>query len=102
MRLDGLLQEVKKILPVPGLLALAEDFPGVHVKRGEQIGGAMPHVIVRLLRRLSKVDGQGRLSSVQCLDLGLLVDAEHDGATRRVQVQTDYVGDFLGELGISR
>ena len=37
IRLDGFLQKVKKILPVPGLLALAEDFPGVHVERGEQI-----------------------------------------------------------------
>jgi hypothetical protein len=94
------LQEVKKILPVPGLLALAEDFPGVHVERGEQIGGAVPHVVVRLLRRLAKVEGQRRLGSVQRLDLRLLVDAEHDGATRRVQVQADYVGDFLGERGI--
>src|SRR5512132_1425455 len=100
MRLNSPLQEVKKISPVPGLLALAEDFPGVHVERGEQIGGAVPHVVVRLLRRLAKVEGQRRLGSVQRLDLCLLVDAEYDGATRRVQVQADYVGDFLGERGI--
>ena len=100
MRLYSSLQEVKKVLPVPGLLALAEDFPGVHVERGEQIGGAVPHVVVRLLRRFAKFEGQRRLGSVQRLDLRLLVDAEHDGATRRVQVQADNVGDFLGERGI--
>ncbi len=41
----ALLQEVKKILPVPCLLALAEDLPGAHVERGEQIGGAMPELM---------------------------------------------------------
>ena len=54
MRRDSSLQEVKKILPVPGLLALAEDFPDV---RGEPIDGAVPHVVVGLLRRLAKVEG---------------------------------------------
>lgn len=41
MRLDSFLQEVKKTLPIPGLLALAEDFPhSVVAKGGRAVGRA--------------------------------------------------------------
>jgi hypothetical protein len=34
------------------------------------------------------------------LDLGLLIDAEHDGALGRVEVEPDDVVDFLDEQGV--
>ena len=38
--------------------------------------------------------GQARLGAVERLDLGLLVDRQHDGVLRRVEIQPDHVLDF--------
>ena len=43
---------------------------------------------------------QHRLGPVQRLDLGLLVDAEHDGLLGRVVVEADDVDDLLDELRV--
>ncbi len=43
-----------------------------------------------------------RGGAVQCLDLGLLVDAQHDSRLRRVQVEGDDVSDLVDELRVGR
>ncbi len=40
---------------------------------------------------------QSRLGSVQRLDLRLFIDTQHEGFIRRIQIQTDHVGQFLNK-----
>jgi hypothetical protein len=42
----------------------------------------------------------GLLGSVQGLDPGLLVDAEHDRVLRRVRIQPDDIGDLCDQLRV--
>ena len=64
-------------------------------------GAACSHECVS---RPARVASAARITSVQGLDLGFLVDAEHDRVLRRVEIQPDrigYLGDHLwigGEL----
>ena len=44
---------------------------------------------------------QNGLRPVQCLNLGLLVDAQDDGIGRRIHVETDDVVDLVLGVGIS-
>jgi hypothetical protein len=44
-----------------------------------------------------ELDGKQRLGAVQGLDLGFLVQAEHDRLAGWVQIQPDDVGDLVGE-----
>jgi hypothetical protein len=46
--------------------------------------------------RPALVASAARITSVQGLDLGFLVDAEHDRVLRRVEVQPDHIG-YLGD-----
>jgi len=45
---------------------------------------------------------QERLRSIECLDLRLLVDGEHERLLRRVQIEPDPVPHLLDEQGIGR
>jgi hypothetical protein len=45
---------------------------------------------------------QDRLRALERLDLGLLVDGEHDGVRRRGDVQADDVTDLVDQLRIGR
>ena len=46
--------------------------------------------------------GQHRSGPVQRLDLGLLIDAQHDRVLRRGQVEADDVGDLRDQLRVGR
>ena len=86
-------------MAVPGQAGLL-DPAGGHLERGEQGGGAVADVVVGLLLRHPGHDRQDRRGPVQGLDLRLLVDTEHDGLLRRVQIQPDDVADLRVELGV--
>ena len=60
----------------------------------------MPDVVVGALLGLPGLHRQRLLGPVQRLDLGFLVDAEHDRVLRRVQIQPDDVGDLGDQLGV--
>jgi hypothetical protein len=45
---------------------------------------------------------QAFLRAIEGLDLAFLIDAQHQGMLRRIQVEADNVNDFLGELRIVR
>jgi hypothetical protein len=74
MRFDCLLQEGQEVLAVPGGLALTDHLTGTHVECGEQVRGAVPHVVVGAFLGLREVDRQYRLRPVQGLHLRFLVD----------------------------
>jgi hypothetical protein len=48
-------------------------------------------------RGLAEDQGQNGLAALERLNLRLLVDAEHHGAVRRVQVEANDVADLLHE-----
>ena len=60
-------------------------------------GGAAP-----VLDRQARLGAVERLCSCQgqALDLALLVEAEHDGMGRRIDIEPDYLLELVGELGI--
>ena len=58
----------------------------------------MAGVVVGVPLDLARSHRQHRLGPVERLDLGLLVDAEHDGTVGRVEVEADDVPD----LGLER
>src|SRR5512133_4198750 len=71
--LDSLLEERQEGVAVAAGLALADDFPGSDVQRGEQVGRAVPDVVVGALLSGVERDRQQGLGPVQRLDLSLLV-----------------------------
>jgi hypothetical protein len=60
-------------------LASGDHLAGRHVERGEQIQGAMAHVVVSPSLGLTEVHRQDRLRALQRLDLRLLVQREDHG-----------------------
>src|SRR5665647_2465589 len=75
----------------------ADHLAGGGVERREQAAGAVALIVVGSARRRA---GQQRLAAIERLDLALLVDAERDGALRRVEVQADDVAHLLDEQRI--
>jgi len=62
----------------------------------------MALVIMGHRRRASLLEGQARLRPIERLDLGLLIDAEHKAAIRRVEVDADDLGHLLLEQRVVR
>ena len=73
-----------------------------HVQRGEEIDRAMPQVIVGPSFGVADVHRQDRLRALERLDLGFLVDREHDRIVGRVHVQPDHIADLRHQLRIGR
>ena len=86
-------------MAVPGQAGV-DDLAGGHLQGGEQRGGAVADVVVGGLLRHPGHDRQDRRGPLQGLHLGLLVDAEHHGVLRRVQIQPDHVADLGLELRV--
>ena len=88
-------EEGQELLGAVAWHAVADDQARLDVQRGEERGGAMALVIMGHRRRPSLLEGQARLRPIERLDLGLLIDAEHNSPIRRVEVEPDDVGDLL-------
>ena len=59
----------------------------------------MADVVVGAALGQAGLHRQHRLGAIQRLDLGLLIDAEHDGVLRGVEVEADDVGDLGDQFG---
>ena len=88
---DGLAQEGQELGAGALRVAVGHDRAGGDVQGGEQVRRAVPLVVVGAFLGHPEVDRQQRLGPVQRLDLGLLVERQHDRPGRRVQVQADHV-----------
>ena len=75
----------------------ADDLAGGEVQRGVEAGGAGAFVVVGGALGGAREHRQDRRGAVERLDLGLLIDAQHDGALGRVEVEPDDVADLLDE-----
>ena len=62
----------------------------------------MPLIIVGPPLGLAGSQRQQRLRAIERLDLTLLIDAQHDGAVGRVQIETDDVAHLLDKGRVAR
>ncbi len=97
VRLDSFFEKGQEFRAVMSWSALPENLSGRDIQRGEQVGSAMPDVVVGAFLAGVELDRQQRLGAVQRLDLRLFVQAEHDSFTGRIKIKADDVGDLLCE-----
>jgi hypothetical protein len=95
-----LLDQIQKLAELPRTVAakgLPEHRTGPHIECGEQRKGAMTFVVMRPPFGLSRTLWQERRGALQCLNLALLIHAQHQLAIRRVQVQAQDVAHLVDE-----
>ena len=83
-------------------VTFADDAAGPHIERGKQRRRAMAHVVVRVPLGLPRPQRQDRRAAIERLNLRLLIDAQDQGAVRRMQIQPDDVADLLDEQRVLR
>jgi hypothetical protein len=91
--------------------AIADDLARLHIECCEQRGRTVALVVVGhhaggvfSTRRsgAALLERQPGLGSIKGLDLGLLIDAQHDSAIWRIKVETDDLGDLSLEQRVIR
>ena len=96
----GLVDPGQELLELRGPVVaaqLGDDGAVGDVERGEQVGRAVPDIVVAAPLGHARHHRQHRLGAVQRLDAGLLIHAQHHRPLRRVVVQADDVDDLLHE-----
>jgi hypothetical protein len=86
-----LLEEVEELGFAVPVVALVGDLSGRDLQCREQGRGPVALGVVRGLLRQPGTQRQHRCGAVECLDLGLLVHAQHQGLLGWVQVEPDHV-----------
>ena len=94
LRLDQI-EKFAELRRAMALMKLRDHLAGLRIERGEQRRRAVPLVVVRPPLHLAGLHRQQRLRAVERLNLRLLIDAEHRGMRRRIQIQPDDVADLL-------
>ena len=95
-------EEPQHVVRGVALAGIVEHLAGGDVHRREQVDRAVALVVVGEGAGATGLHRQGRLGAVECLDLGLLVEGEHDCPGGRIHVQPDDVDELLLEAGIVR
>jgi len=99
LRLDGV-EEADKFLMAVTLHVAANHFAVEHVERSEQRGRSVPFVVMRQGSGAALLHRQTGLGAIKRLYLALLVDAEHDGVRRRIDIEPDDSAQFGDEVRI--
>ena len=99
--IDGIeeLTEFDTAVPV---MALGDHRPSCHVQGGEEVGRAVPEIVVGVTFNLSGAHRQHWGGGLPGLDLRLLVDAQDQGSIRWGQIEPDDVLHLLHEQRIMR
>jgi hypothetical protein len=82
-----MIQELHELPAAVALLTSADDFAIQDVERGEQSGGAIAFVVVRLAFRQAGPQWEDRRGAIQSLNLALLVHTQYQGAVGWIQVE---------------
>jgi hypothetical protein len=88
LTLDGVEKADEFLMPM-ALHAAADDLAFKDIEGSEQGGGAMALIVVGHGGAAPLLHRQPRLGAVKGLDLALLVEAEHDGVGRRIDIEAD-------------
>ena len=81
---------------------LAQDLAGAGIERGKQGQRPVPEVLKAVSLRAARRQGQHRVKAVQRLDRGFLIDREHGGVLRGMEIQPDHVRSLRLEVRIVR
>ena len=98
---DGV-EKADELLVTVLLHTTTDDRAVENVEGGEQGGGAVALVIVGHRLAFAGLERQAGLGAVERLDLGLLVDREHQRVCRRRHVEADDVFELGDEIGVVR
>ena len=60
----------------------------------------MPFIVVGLAFRQARAQGQDGSGAIQRLNLALLIDAQHQGSIRVMDIEAHHIADLLFKLGI--
>src|SRR6185437_1546778 len=96
-----LLEESDELLVPMTRHAVANDFPIEQAQRREQGRRAMAFVVVRHRPAAAFLHRKARLGSVEGLDLALLIDGEHQGLVRGIEVEPNHVIELLDKLCVA-
>ena len=84
------------------LHAAADDGSVEQAERGEQGGGAVAFIVMGHDLTAPRLDRQPGLGAIEGLDLTFLVEREHHGMRRGIDIESDDVGELGGEGRIAR
>ena len=101
LRLNGV-QKSNEFLMTMTLHVAADDRAVEDVEGGEQRRGAIPLVIVCHGSEPALLQRQAWLGAIEGLNLALLVDRQHDGMGRRIDIEPDNVAQLGDEVWIVR
>lgn len=87
----------QKLLTVGFVGDLANDFAVKRIECGVQGRGAVALVIMCTAADATRTQRLTGLRTIQCLNLGLLVNAEHHGVIGRVHVESDDIDHLVGK-----
>ncbi len=88
-------QEFDEFARAMAWLAFADHKAAFDIKRGEQSRCAVTLIIMRHGFGAALFQRQAGLGAIERLDLTFLIDAQHQRAIRRVQIEADNVFDFF-------
>jgi hypothetical protein len=84
------------------LHAAADDLALEHVEGSKQRGRAVALIVMGHCPTTARLQRQARLGAVERLDLRFLVDAEHDGMRRRIDIKPNDVPELGHKIGVMR
>jgi len=83
-------------------MRFANHLPTFRIERGKQRRGAVTFVVMCPAFDLPRPHRQNGLRAVERLDLRLLIDAEHDSAGGRIEIQPHDVAHLLDQQRVGR
>jgi hypothetical protein len=96
-----MVEEPYKFPTAVAVLTGADHFAVENIERGEQGGGAMAFIVVRLTLRQAGAQRQNRSGAIQSLNLALLIHAQYQGTFGRIQIQANDVPDLFLKVRIA-
>jgi len=99
--LDGI-EETDEFLVAVFLHTPADDGSIQDIEGGEQGGRAVSDIVMGHRSAFSRLEWQAGLGAIKSLDLGLFIDRQDEGVSRRRHVKADDVFEFGDEVGIIR
>lgn len=95
-------EELDELLVSMATVRLADHPTALDIECSKQRRRTLANVIVRLSTRNTRAQRQGRLGSIECLNLRLFIDAQHDRTIRGTHVQPDDGAVFVDEQRVRR